>query len=151
MTAIQKSLLPVNNGFNIKTFTEDGGHINRKPIPEIELFSIVSPIANRSYNFDFGVIGFDLIALSLWGYKSSGINNNDGLEIKILDRNNQALLWDLDLAGNKNTLGSAFFYEFPFLCVSTSHLVRITSSVGLDNLIIFGEKGKLNQPISPTF
>lgn len=146
---IDKGLLPVGQGFNIKTFIEEGGHINRKPIPEIYNYSIVGVVANKEYTWNFSNINHDIIPYSLFGYKSTGIVNNDSLIIKVKQASNDQLIWQLELAGNKNIYGNAFSFTFPFLVVSKLHKASIISSVNLDSFIVYGETAFLNPTIAP--
>ncbi|NCO74175.1 MAG: hypothetical protein GW856_02790 [Cyanobacteria bacterium] len=151
MSRLAKTLLPVINGFSIKTFEEEGGQINRKPISEIENFSIANPGPDKPYYYDFGILNFDLIPLSIWGYKTSPFTASDSIAIQILDRNTNTFLWNLVLTSQKYIVGSMFYFTFPFVCVSRNHLIRIVTNVDLINLIIYGEKAFLNNPISPNY
>lgn len=151
MTEITAGLLPIGNGFNIKTYKENDAHINRKPISEVEILSIISVQANKTYTFDFGSINYDLIPFSLWAYKTAPMGNSDTVQLQIKDRNTQALIWDLDLTVNRNIQGNSFHYSFPFLCFSTNHLVQILSNSAMDQVVIFGEKTKLNKVITPNY
>lgn len=149
MSNIYKGLLPVGQGFNIKTFIEDGGHLNRKPILEINNYSIIGLVANKEYIWDFSNFDHDVIPYSLYAYKSTGINNADSLIIKVKQASNDQLIWQLELAGKKDLYGNAFAFIFPFMVISKLHKASVTSSVNLDSFVVFGEKAFLNSTISP--
>ncbi|WP_342596745.1 hypothetical protein VKI21_12475 [Cyanobacterium aponinum UTEX 3222] len=146
---IQKGLLPIGNNFNLKSFTEEGGYIHRKPIPEIQPFSAIGVIANKEYIWDFSNLQTDVIPYTLFGYKSTGINNNDSLIVQVKQASNNQLIWELELAGNKDVYGNAFAFVFPFLVVSRLHKASIKSSVALDSFTVFAEKAFLNPSIAP--
>ena len=151
MTFIEKGLLPVGQGFNIRTFTEEGAHINRKPYSELEQFGINGVIANREYTWDFSQFNHDIIPITLFGFRTTGVANNDSLIIRIRNASNNSLIWELNLAGNKTILGNAFYYSFPFMVVSKQHTASVVSSVVLDSFLVLGEKTYLNTLIPPTF
>lgn len=150
MSGIQKNLLQVGTGANIKTFLEDGGHINRTPLKEIECYSVQGVQANVTYNWDFSAIHHDVMPQTLFGYKSTGINNADSLIVTVKTAQAE-LVWQLELAGNKNVLGNAFYFQFPFCCISRDHTASIVSSVALDSFSVFGEKAYINPCISPSY
>lgn len=151
MTQINKGLLPVGQGFNIRTFVEDGAHVNRKPYSELEQFGVVGVVANKEYTWDFSNLNHDIIPFTLFAFKSTGVANNDSLIIRIRNASNNSLIWELNLAGNKTILGNAFYFSFPFMVVSQLHTASITSSVALDSLLVLGEKTYLNSLIAPSF
>lgn len=151
MTDISKSILPIGTGSSIRTFLEDGTHINRKPISEYDSFTITGVIANREYTWDFSALNHDVIPLTLFGFKSTGVANNDSLIIRIRNASNNALIWEINLAGNKSILGNAFYFNFPFMVVSKNHTASVTSAVALDSFLVYGEPTYLNSPISPTY
>jgi hypothetical protein len=149
MSIIQKGLLPIGNNFNLKSFVEEGGYVHRKAIGEYNPYGVIGIIANQEYSWDFSNIEHDVIPISLYGYKSTGINNNDSLIIRVRQASNNQLIWQLELAGKKDVFGNAFAFIFPFMVVSRLHKASITSSVALDNLTVFGEKTYLNPLIAP--
>lgn len=151
MTQIQKNLLPIGQGFNIRTFIENGVHINRKPLTEIEQFGLANIQANKEYVWDFSMLNKDFIPYTLFAFKSTGVANNDNLVICIRNASNNATIWELNLAGKKIILGNAFYYDFPFVVVSKTHTASIVSSTSLDNLLILGETTYLNPLIPPTY
>lgn len=146
---IEKGLLPIGNNFNLKSFTEEGGYIHRKPIFESQPFSVVSAIANKEYEWNFSNHNIDIIPITLYGYKSTGVNNNDSLLVKVRQASNNQLLWELELSGKKEVFGNAFAFTFPFLVVSRLHKASVKSSVALDSILVYAEKAFLNPTIAP--
>lgn len=151
MTTIDKSILQIGTNSSIRTFIEDGIHINRKSISEYDPFTITGVIANREYTWDFSTLNHDIIPITLYGFKSTGVANNDSLIIRIRNASNNTLIWELNLAGSKAILGNAFYFNFPFMVVSKNHTASVISAVALDSFLVLGEPTYLNSPISPTY
>lgn len=92
MTDIVKDLLNIANGQNIRTFNEEGAHVNRKPYAEIEQYAILGVTANREYTWDFATLGHDIIPQTLFGFRSTGVANNDSLIIRIRNASTNTLI-----------------------------------------------------------
>ena len=149
MSLIQKGLLPLGNNYSLKAFVEEGGYVHRKPISEYDPLSIVGMVANKEYTWDFSNIDHDIIPLILYGTKSTGINNNDSLILRVRQSSTNQVIWQIEIAGKKTTYGNTFEFTFPFSVISRLHKASISSSVALDSLIIFCEKAFLNSVIAP--
>jgi len=149
VSIIQKGLLPIGNNFNLKSFVEEGGYVHRKAIAAYNIYGVIGILANKEYSWDFSNIDHDVVPLTLYGYKSTGIANNDSFIIRVRQASNNQLIWQLELSGKKDIYGNAFAFNFPFMVVSRLHKASITSSVALDNLSVFGEKAYLEPLISP--
>lgn len=131
----------------IRAFNDKGVFYGGEAIPEVIPYQVSHVEASKEYKWDFGVIGQAIIPVTLFGYKSTGINNNNSLIIRI--RQNNTILWEIDLAGNSNTLGNSFFYNFPFFVVAQNQSASIISSVELDSIVVFSKVAHLNPPIPP--
>lgn len=151
MTSITKTSL-ISGNYSLQAFEEDGKIYGANPIKEGDQYGVILPKANVEYVWDFSKIGHSVQPETLFAFKSTGITNNDSFVIKIKDASTQSLIWEIELAGNNDVLGKAFFYEFPHLYISTRHLATITSAVDLDNFVVFGHKVYVNEPpYSPTY
>lgn len=150
MSGILKNLLQIGTGANIRTFLEDGAHINRTPLKEVECYSVIGVQANVTYNWDFSAINHDVIPHTLFGYKSTPVNQNDSLLVTVKDGQNN-IVWQLQLSGKVNVLGNAFYFEFPFCCISREHTASMSSAVALNSFSVFGEKAFMNPYISPSY
>jgi hypothetical protein len=151
MTGIAKTLLYTGNGQNLATYSEDGAHLNRKPIAEYYPYVISSVSANRDYIWDFSILQHNVIPITLFASKSTGVAQNDNLTITIKNAFNNASIWQLNLAGNKTIIGNAFFFTFPFMIVGQTNSATINSSSTLDQILVLGEKCYLESPIPPSY
>ena len=143
---IRESLIPVGQGFNIRTFIEDGAHINHKPIQVLERIYIESTPAwhsNSSIALDF-----DFIPIACCFQAQSG--EGDGqLFVEIAKQNNETIHKFVITSSNTGDMQSVT-YNFPFICIPQEYKIIIsTENLSVYNLFIFGEKAILNKPIFP--
>lgn len=151
MTGITKTLLYTGNGQNLATYSEDGAHLNRKPISQYYPYVINSVIVGRDYIWDFSLLQHNVIPITLFGSRNAGVAQNDTLNITIKNAFNGLSIWQLNLAGNKTIIGNAFFFTFPFMVIAQTQTATINSSSPLDQILVLAEKCYLDTPIPPSF
>lgn len=151
MTGIVKDLLSTGNGQNLATFKEDGAHLNRKPISQYYPYVISSITANNNYIWDFSILQHNVVPITLFASRSTGVAQNDNLIITIKNAFNGASIWQLNLAGNKTIIGNAFFFTFPFMVIAQTQTATINSSSALDQILVLAEKCYLETPIPPSY
>lgn len=143
---IREGLLPVGQGFNIRTFIEDGAHINHKPIQVLERIYIESiPVYNSNLSI---ALDFDFIPIACW-FQALCQGEDGQLFVEIAKQNNETI--HKFLIGSSNTgVVESFTYNFPFICIPQEYKIIIsTETLSVYNLFIFGEKAILNKPIFP--
>ena len=85
---IREGLLPVGQGFNIRTFIEDGAHINHKPIQVLERIYIESiPVYNSNLSI---ALDFDFIPIACW-FQTLVQEGNGQLFVEIAKQNNETI------------------------------------------------------------
>ncbi len=151
MSEIKRQTI-ISGNYSLKGFEEDGLTYGASPIKEVELYSVQAPQPNIEYVWDFSLIGHSIEPETLFAYNSTGIANNDSFLIRIRDTVTNLIIWELELAGNKNIVGNAFFFEFPHLYVSTRHKASLLSAVALDSFTVFAHKTYMIEPYySPNY
>ncbi|AUC61801.1 hypothetical protein AA637_11875 [Cyanobacterium sp. HL-69] len=142
---IKTSIVQGNSA--IRAFNDRGIFYGGEAIPEITPYQVSQIEAGREYKWDFRVIGQTITPVTLFGYKSTGVSNSNSLIIRI--QQNGTILWEIDLAGNSNTLGNSFFYNFPFFVIAENQIASVISSVDLDSVVVFAKNVHLNPPVPP--
>ena len=142
---IKTSIVQGNSA--IRAFNDRGIFYGGEAIPEVTPYQVTHIEAQKEYKWDFRVIEQAITPVTLFGYKSTGISNNNSLIIRI--RQNSTIVWEIDLAGNSNTLGNSFFYNFPFFVIAQNQVASIVSSVALDSVVVFAKNVHLNPPVPP--
>lgn len=149
MPEMIRGQLLLGNNQNVRVFKEEEIAINRKPICEYDLLSILGIIANSTYIFDLQNIGSAILPKSIMAYKSAGVANNENIILKLLNDENQQL-WEFQLQGKFDVLGNSFFYTFPEIPIPQDWKVHISSNSNIDLLIVNFERTFVNKIFSPS-
>ena len=142
---IKTSIVQGNSA--IRAFNDKGVFYGSEAVSEGGplLVKTVKPETENSW--DLGVMGESLRPVSLLGYKSTGVSSSDSLIVRVKQDN--AVIWDMDIANHGTVLGNSLLFDFPFLVLSQNQSLNVISSVSLDALWLFNKVVYFNSVVSP--
>lgn len=146
---LEKSLISANNNQQIRTFLDEGSHINHAPISVYGVLQATNLAANQNYTFSLKNYGYDIVPITMIASSNSAIIANQNFYIEILESLNSTPLWTFNIAGRKNLLGNVFSFDFMESAVNKNYIVQIRSDVALTKVNMYFRKCFIETPIKP--